>query len=564
MMAINRNRTNRQPSGRERRGSILVTVLVVVLMLSLAAYTFTEMMVAERQATEMFAREVAACSFADSGIELAAVLLGNRSEAVLENYYHNPELFQAVLMRDSEADRGRGRFSIVAPVENDTSGSAIRYGLIDESGKLNLNTLLKLGLEDEQLRDSLLQLPEMSIETADAILDWLDEDEQPRESGAENEYYETLSLPYSTKNGPLESLDELLKVRDVTSSLLFGEDSNRNGLLNPNENDGDASPPLDNADGVLQLGWSAYVTVYSRETNLKLDGTQRIDVNQQDLVELFDTLKQEFDEETAQFVAAYRLYGPYDPDADTNGNNGSNTPGQTSQSFGGGPNSQPRGSGNQPEGSGSQSGSSGSGSSEESMRGGLYLSGEGQNQVNSLYDLIGAQVRGQVAGEETTLESPWADDPSEMQGFLPELLDVLATTSEEFIEGRVNISQARREVLLGIPEMDEQLVKAILAAQAYGVGGDLTGGSRATTGWLLIEGLVELEQMRKLDKYITLRGDVFRVQVVGYYDAGGPVSRLEAVIDASQAPPKIVSFRDLTDLGWGYSRSLLQSSGTGF
>ena len=52
----------------------MVTVLVVVLMLSLAAYTFTEMTVAERQATEMFAREVAARSFADSGIELAAAL----------------------------------------------------------------------------------------------------------------------------------------------------------------------------------------------------------------------------------------------------------------------------------------------------------------------------------------------------------------------------------------------------------------------------------------------------------------------------------------------------------
>ena len=58
--------------------------------------------------------------------------------------------------------------------------------------------------------------------------------------------------------------------------------------------------------------------------------------------------------------------------------------------------------------------------------------------------------------------------------------------------------------------------------------------------------------MRQLDRYITGRGDVYRIQSVGYFDAGGPVTRLEAVIDATRQPPQIVQLSDLTDLGRGY------------
>ena len=134
-------------------------------------------------------------------------------------------------------------FCIVAARENDTGANPVRFGLIDESSKLNLNTMMSYDLEDDEQQEMLMALPNMTADVADAILDWLDEDEEPRQSGAENEYYGTLSPPYETRNGKLESLDELLRVRGVTHSLLFGEDVNRNGLLDANENDGDASLP---------------------------------------------------------------------------------------------------------------------------------------------------------------------------------------------------------------------------------------------------------------------------------------------------------------------------------
>ena len=147
----------------------------------------------------------------------------------------------------------------------------------------------------------------MTNELADAILDFIDSDDTSRSYGCESAYYSGLQPAYSAKNSPLESLDELLLVRGVTATLLYGEDFNRNGMLDPNENDGDASWPPDNADGALQLGWSAYLTVYGREKNTRWDGTNRININDNNLADLYDKLEQEFDATVAQFVIAYRV-----------------------------------------------------------------------------------------------------------------------------------------------------------------------------------------------------------------------------------------------------------------
>ncbi len=540
---------SRKPA--QRRGSVLLIVLVVVAMLSLGAYTFSELMVAEVDATAMYGRGVQARALADSGVELAAAMLGDRSEITEENFYHDPEMFQGMLLTDATAARGRGRFSIVAPLENDSTAEGVRFGLMDESAKLNPAALLKLNLDDEEARNVLLALPEMTHEIADAILDWVDEDEIQREYGAEADYYLSLATPYEAKNGPLDSLDELLLVRGVTAWLLFGEDANRNGLLDPSENDGDLSPPADDADGVLQLGWSAYLTVYGRERNRRSDGSERIDLNGNLLTELYDSLEEEFGEDVAQFVTAYRIYGPV-PDEDDE----SDSAGLKSET-------------------GGQSGKSPSGQDERGMRqltqsiakrlfgggggavtrGGLDLSQGGSHKINSLYDLVDAQVEATVDKSSTLLESPWTSDPGDIEQYIPELVDKLSTTSNEFISGRIDVNQARKEVLLGLPDMTEALADAIVDSRRIGPDGEPlteTIASHATTGWLLMEGLVDLEQMRRLDKFLTTRGDVYRLQVVGYYDAGGPVSRLEAVIDATQQPPKIVFLRDLTGLGRGY------------
>jgi type II secretory pathway component PulK len=538
----------RPDTASSRRGTVLVIVLVVVALLSLGAYTFSQVMMVESEATGMYARQVQTRAMADSGVELVLALLGDSLDPADIGLYHDPDRFQGVEVLASDNAAFSGRFSVVAPIEADPEFRRIRFGLIDESSRINLNAILTLDLDttdfdlatiagagddDPDLslelaqREVLMGLPGMTEEIADCILDWLDDDDDERELGAELDYYEGIGVGYMPRNGPIDSLDELLRVKGVDSWLLYGEDANRNGLLDANEDDGEARPPFDDADGELALGWTALLTTNSREVNLRADGEEKLNVNQDLLTELYDAIEEEFDEDTAKFVVAYRMYGSTD-DPET----------------GDWPVPEPM---------------------DEVTRGELNLARGYRREIRSVYELIGITVTADEEGEEGdqmyTYESPWSGEPGSMASYLPELLNVLSVSDDPYIEGRINVNQARRDVLWGVPGLSEETVEAILVARAVdSETGDSTTDlqeQRATSGWLVIEGLVELETMRELDPFLTSRGAVFRMQIVGHYDAGGPFTRIEAVIDASGELPKVTFVRDLTELGKGYSYQLL-------
>ncbi len=59
-------------------------------------------------------------------------------------------------------------------------------------------------------------------EIIDALIDWTDSGDGEEEYGAEEGYYRSLIPPYSCKNGPIESLEELLLVKGITQELLYG------------------------------------------------------------------------------------------------------------------------------------------------------------------------------------------------------------------------------------------------------------------------------------------------------------------------------------------------------
>lgn len=169
------------------------------------------------------------------------------------------------------------------------------FSLADESGKLNLNTATAA---------MLLALPRMTLELAAAIVDWRDADSNPSENGAEDEIYLRLNPPYQCKNAPFESVEELRLVYGMDLEILYGEDTNLNGILDPNENDGETSPPTDNRDGRLDPGLVEYLTVATREPNTRSDGSPRIDVTGQDRTELESLLKENFGDERANDIRA--------------------------------------------------------------------------------------------------------------------------------------------------------------------------------------------------------------------------------------------------------------------
>lgn len=143
--------------------------------------------------------------------------------------------------------------------------------VIDEASKLNINTVTK---------GQLLELPEMLEEIADAIIDWRDEDDTPSTGGVEGGYYENLQFGYMARNGPLRTIRELLLVKDVTEQLFFGEDTNLNGQLDYNEQDGEESLPYDDGDSELDKGWIAYLTCYSYDNNKDAEGNPKTNINE--------------------------------------------------------------------------------------------------------------------------------------------------------------------------------------------------------------------------------------------------------------------------------------------
>lgn len=163
---------------------------------------------------------------------------------------------------------GKGAFWILRP--NYDNDKAYAFGLVGESDKLHLN---RAG------PNQLLALPGMTEELVACLRDWRDPDENTLPGGAESDYYLRLPNPYTAKDGPLETIEELLLIKGFTPEIVFGEDLNRNGLLDPNEDDGSVSEPADNSDGKLDRGLAPFVTVYTAEPNQDADGKARVNVN---------------------------------------------------------------------------------------------------------------------------------------------------------------------------------------------------------------------------------------------------------------------------------------------
>jgi len=177
---------------------------------------------------------------------------------------------------------GKGYFWLLRPDLGEDD--AYYYGIRDEASKVNLNTADY---------DTLMELPNMTSELAASIIDWRDSDsEVNEEGGAEDEYYLLRDEPYNCKNDDLETVEEVLLIKGASLEILFGDDTNRNGVLDENENDGDDSPPHDNRNGRLDRGFYDYVTVYSKEPNEDSTGTQRYDITTETGKQSLQTLLQ--------------------------------------------------------------------------------------------------------------------------------------------------------------------------------------------------------------------------------------------------------------------------------
>ena len=582
---------------RSADGFFLVIVLIVIVVATMAVYSFTELMIAYDESAYVAGDLVQSRVNVESGTDTIRLILAQPRNGRIDlgGVYNNPNLFQAITVSSGADGMTPSNFTVLAPgIDERGQLGGIRFGLQNESARLNINALtvleensaglmaaamLAAGEDSEMMSDNLavvllMALPGMTEDVAEAILDWIDEDDDPRPLGAESEYYTALPTPYEPRNGPLQSVEELLLVRGVTPTLLFGVDANRNGVIDVDEQQRFGI----GVETSGALGWAAYLTVHGAEANKSNDGNPRVNVNQDDLELLYDELLTALgNEDFASFIVAYRIAGQ--PSASSSGlafnfNEGGDAGGGGGGGDGGGGGGA---GGGGDRGGGGQTGGGGGGgqtgilaetdfemavgdedaeSSEPWTADALEdldLSGGGGTNVTQTLDLIGAQVSAGEGENATTYRSPFGSDPISMAAYMPVLMDTLTTQDVAVLPGRINLNECPAELLYGIPVLDPETVDAILEARQD----DSGDPNRQFETWPLVEGLVTMEQMRLLLPLVTAGGDVYRAQIIGYYETIGASHRSEVIIDATTVNPKIVSWRDLSHLGRGFDLSVL-------
>ncbi len=258
---------SRRGATRREEGVILVVVLLVLtaavaVALGLGREVRVEVAVARARADEVLLR-----AMADTVLERVKAELrrdDTPADTLFDLWRDDEAAFAGAALGAEEAP---GRSWLLLPEEDPGDGRELRYGIRDEASRLDVNVAT---------REQLLALPGITEEAVDGILDWRDEDDEVSELGAESAYYLSLDPPYRAKNAAFESLDELLRVRGIDPLMLYGEDRNRNGLLDPGEDDGDRSFPPDDADGVLDRGLVDYLTVFARDLDRTADGRERL------------------------------------------------------------------------------------------------------------------------------------------------------------------------------------------------------------------------------------------------------------------------------------------------
>ncbi len=529
------------PYHHKTRGSSLMIVLVVVMIVSLGAYTFSELMFTHNETATLSSQNIQAKWLVDAGIDTARIHLLQNHELRMSagGDYDNRNVFQAINVIPDTDPNLTGNFTIIAPaIDSDGFVAGYRYGLEDESSRLNLNALVIADTyADNGGREMLMALPGMTVDIADAIMDWIDDDDETREFGAEFDYYQSLGSPYEPNNGPFNTVEELLLVRGVTPEMLYGADINRNGQIDTHEeparqrvqeilsiaNSTSGDEVLNT--GSLDRGWSAYLTLYSQENNLNINGEPRINLNSSDLQTLHQDLSSVFDPAVANFIILYRQGYEIVDEPQTDG-----LP-------------QPA-------------------SAVE-----IDFLREPEREITQVLELIGKQILWEpdlIDDEPIDILPAYPLDIS-LANTLDRLMDNASTSSNPTIPGRLNINQAPRLLLQGVPGLDDELIDFILQTRAIDPYQDQQNYYRHET-WLLKQSGISfllggvpftLEDMKALQPFICGGGSVFRAQIIGYYEGGTASARGEVVIDATTVTPRILLWRDLSHLGRGYPLDVL-------
>ncbi|HEX4120407.1 MAG TPA: helix-hairpin-helix domain-containing protein [Verrucomicrobiae bacterium] len=236
------------------KASILVGLLWCLALLSIAVFGLLHTSRMDLMVVKNYGDRIQAYYLALAGVERAKALLFKDSVTRRETAKnHTGALY------DDETDfrdiqLGRGEFRVF-------HGSPVTYGITDEESRFNVNTTP---------REVLSKIKGMSAEIVSAIVDWRTATNAVSAGGAGLDYYSSLTPPYLPRNGPLQTVRELLMVRGVTPELLLGD----------TPPPGEADDPTD--EPPAEDGWLPLMTVDSADDNVNAAGKTRVDLQTAD------------------------------------------------------------------------------------------------------------------------------------------------------------------------------------------------------------------------------------------------------------------------------------------
>jgi len=179
-----------------QRGTILIVTMLIVFSVAAMVVVFCRSMRVEAIASANLSASLQASSVERGAEQYVIALLTEQKDALADI---TEDYFAAVPIGNVQGPNGSqaaGYFWIVRPDYGDVDLPL--YGLTEEAAKVNINSATY---------ESLMRLPNMTDDVANAMIDWRDTDTNPQPGGAENEYYLGLAEPYAAKNDLFETVD---------------------------------------------------------------------------------------------------------------------------------------------------------------------------------------------------------------------------------------------------------------------------------------------------------------------------------------------------------------------
>jgi len=342
-------------------------------------------------------------------------------------------------------------------------------------------------------KETLLRLPGMTDELAAAIVEWQATFSATAEASATAATY----LP--SKGEPLCTPDEILLLPGWDAVTLYGEDTNRNGILDESENDGDATPPRDNGNGILDRGLARYVLLWSRERAVAGNGAPRVDLNTASGEKLRQGIPNLTEDEAKAILYHREKKGNFEHVADLF--KVVIPPAEQPKP------KQSNGRGRSPPRTPNVSPITASSPSPGNVNG---ASGEAQPQTP------------QPSQQPPPDQKKQPEKPAFTKERFTPIADFCTTSSEDWLPGRINLNTALLEVLrtLGLSEDKLSAIMARREAQPF-----------PTVAALLDVPGISQDTYTDLAEHVTVRSSQFRVESVAHLAEGAATLRDVAVLE---------------------------------